>query len=66
MRRAPKEQKERKEQKLQKVRKKKKLPNGQWVWVEEWVEEWGSGRAASFLEEGAACGRCSHLTLMSK
>jgi hypothetical protein len=39
VRRAPKEQKERKEQKLQKVRKKKKLPNGQWVWVEEWVEE---------------------------
>jgi len=37
--RAPKQQKERKEQKLHKVRKKKKLPNGQWVWVEEWVEE---------------------------
>jgi hypothetical protein len=33
---APKEQKE---LKLQKVRKKKKLPNGQWAWVEEWVEE---------------------------
>jgi hypothetical protein len=39
VRRAPKQQKEPKEQKLQKVRKKKKLPNGQWVWVEEWIEE---------------------------
>jgi len=39
VKRAPKEQKQRKEQQLQKVRKKKKLPNGQWVWVEEWVEE---------------------------
>jgi hypothetical protein len=39
VRRAPMEQKEPTEQKLQNVRKKKKLPNGQWVWVEEWVEE---------------------------
>ena len=39
MKRAPKEQKPQSSQKRQKVRKKKKLPNGQWVWMEEWVEE---------------------------
>jgi hypothetical protein len=39
MKRALKEQKPQSSQKRQKVWKKKKLPNGQWVWMEEWVEE---------------------------
>jgi hypothetical protein len=35
---ARKELKSQSSQNGQKVRKKKKLPNGQWVWVNEWVE----------------------------